>query len=60
MKLKLGLVILVLVNLVVWLGPWLATMDPETIHWDHMAVPPDGSGRPVFVLRAPLAAISGW
>ena len=41
MKLKLGMGILVLVNLVVWLGPWLATMDPETIHWDHMAVPPD-------------------
>jgi oligopeptide transport system permease protein len=41
MKLKLGLGILVLVNLVVWLGPWFATMDPETIHWDHMAVPPD-------------------
>ncbi|MFC3194828.1 ABC transporter permease [Marinicella sediminis] len=41
MKLKLGIWMLVMVNLLIWLGPFFTVLDPETIHWDHMAVKPD-------------------
>ncbi len=42
MKLKLGLVLLSLVVLLVLIGPAWSAFDPETIHWDDMAVGPDG------------------
>lgn len=41
MKLKLGLIILTVVIAVVLIGPMFASMDPETIHWDDMAIAPD-------------------
>ncbi len=42
MKLKLGLLLLSLVALWVLIGPFWSDFDPETIHWDDMAVAPDG------------------
>ncbi len=41
MKLKMGLIILTVIVTVVLLGPLWATLDPETIHWDDMAIAPD-------------------
>lgn len=41
MKLKLGLLILVAIISVVLVGPLFSGFDPETIHWDDMAIPPD-------------------
>ncbi len=43
MKLKVGLMLLVVIVSVVLLGPLFAKLDPETIHWDDMAVAPDTS-----------------
>ncbi len=41
MKLKMGLIILIIIITVVLLGPLWATLDSETIHWDDMAIAPD-------------------
>ena len=43
MKLKVGLMLLVVIVSMVLLGPLFAKLDPETIHWDDMAVAPDTS-----------------
>ncbi len=57
MKLKLGVLLLSLVALLVLIGPLWSDFDPETIHWDDMAVAPDGNywfgtdvmGRDLFI-----------
>lgn len=41
MKLKLGLWLIALMVVVILIGPQLTTLDPQTIHWDDMAVKPD-------------------
>lgn len=43
LKLNIGLALLLVVVVVVLLGPWLATLDPETIHWDDMAIGPNAA-----------------
>ncbi len=57
MKLRLGLMLLILISLVVVLGPVFNDFDPETIHWDDMAIGPDATywfgtdvmGRDLFI-----------
>ncbi len=41
MKLKLGLGLLFIIVVMVLIGPVFSEFDPETIHWDDMAIPPD-------------------
>lgn len=41
LKLKIGLVLLTAIIAVILIGPLFATLDPETIHWDDMAIAPN-------------------
>lgn len=41
MKLKIGFMLLLIIAGLVLLGPGLTEINPETIHWDEMAVSPD-------------------
>ncbi len=56
-KLRIGLVLLALLVALVMLGPGFSDFDPEKIHWDDMAIAPDGQywfgtdvmGRDLFI-----------
>lgn len=41
MKFKLGLFVLIVIVFLVLIGPMFSNFDPETIHWDDMAIAPD-------------------
>jgi len=42
MKLKIGLILVMVMTATVFIGPQFTDFDPETIHWDDMAQAPDG------------------